>query len=92
MATPPPARPDSPLTWRGRPILTAPLAAARYGVGPSAVRTALMRGLRNPDTGQLVQAIDPPPLGERTPAYWQSELDPAWAARAGRGANLRGHG
>lgn len=85
-----PTRPDSELTWQGRPILTVPLAAARYGVGTSAVRMAVARGLTTKD-GTAVEPINPPPIDDRTPAWWQDQLDEAWGKRVGRGANLRGH-
>lgn len=77
-------RPDSPLTWHGKPILTIALAAARYGVGHVAVRMGVAR--------LGVAPVDPPPIDARTPAYWQAEFDEAWDNRVGRGANLRGHG
>lgn len=77
-------REDSPLAWHGRPILTIPLAATRYGVGTAAVRMAVKR--------EHVQEISPPPIDDRTPTFWQDQLDEAWDLRVGRGANLRGHG
>lgn len=77
-------RKNSLLYWSGKPILTIALAAERYGVAPDAMRKALQRAPL-----KAVEPIDPPPLGERTPAWWQKDLDPAWDARPGQGANLR---
>lgn len=80
-------RKNSLLTWCGKPILTVALAAERYDVEPEAMRKALQR-----PPLKAVEPIDPAPLGGRTPAWWQAELDAAWDTRPGQGVNLRRHG
>lgn len=77
---------DSPLRWHSKPILTIPLAAERYGVDPATIRAALRRS-----TLKDLPPIEPPPIDQRTPVWYQRDFDHAWAQRPGKGANLRGH-
>jgi hypothetical protein len=65
------------LTWGGRVILTLGHAATRYRQTKDAVRMAITRAER---AGQLAR-IDPPPIDERTPTWYQSDLDPILAPK-----------
>jgi hypothetical protein len=72
---------DIRITYDGKLALTTAQAARRYGLGPSSMRTTLIR-LR-------IEPL-PEPLDGRTPLYLATELDEAMKARPGKGANLRG--
>lgn len=66
------------LTWGGKVILTLSHAAARYGKTIDSTRMALKRA--------ELQPISPPPIDERTPTWYQSDLDAAMRHRPGKGA------
>lgn len=84
------------LTWGGRVILTVGHAAARYGMSEAATRQAIGR-IRFAPTGNrpvrfdALPPIEPPPIDQRTPCWFQRDLDKAMRARPGTGANLKGH-
>lgn len=63
------------LTWGGKVILTLAHAAARYGKTIDATRMALKRAGAEP--------IDPPPIDERTPTWYQSDLDKLMRPKVG---------
>lgn len=81
-----PAR-EPRLTWGGKVILTIPHAAARHRMTVEAMRKAIKRA----EAAGQIAAIAPPPIDERTPTYYQAELDRLMKTRPGTGANLRGH-
>lgn len=75
---------ENRLTWGGKVILTLSHAAARYKLSSvDAARKAIKRA--------ELQPIIPPPIDERTPTWYQADLDKVMKARPGTGANLRGH-
>lgn len=76
------------LTWGGKVILTIPHAAARYRMTVDACRKAIKRA----EAAGQITAVAPAPIDERTPTYYQTELDRLMRSRPGPGANLRGHG
>lgn len=57
------------LTVDGKLALTLRHAAERYGIPQSGLRRDLAREPGAP------KPIEPPPIDERTPAYWFQEID-----------------
>jgi hypothetical protein len=76
---------DVEIRYKGRPAISAPLAARRYRLGLDTMRKALSR-LR---AAGVVEPL-PEGLDERTDLYDLDHLDKAMQERPGKGANLRG--
>lgn len=65
------------LTWGGKVILTLSHAATRYKLSVDGVRMAFKRA--------ELQPIEPPPIDERTPTFYQTAADKVMSHRPGTG-------